>query len=537
MTILIQNGAILTLADQPPAVLAPGYVLIRDDRIAAVAAGQPPAELVASADQVIDATHMAVLPGLVNAHTHLFQTFIRGLADDKTLLPWLAAAIWPMGAAMGAEEAYLAGLLGLVENIRSGATAVIDNQYLHSDDRTDDAFCRAARDAGCRFTIARGWADHDYHPVFQETPDAVIAAMTALHDAWHGAADGRIRVAFGPLIPWGCSAETLQRTVALARQWGVPTHMHTAETRKEVQMSLDATGLRHVHWLDRLGLLGPDLQLVHSVWLDDSEIERVAETGTMVIHCPVSNMYLASGIAPVTKLLKAGVPVALATDGPGSNNSQDMLETLKFAACGQKVATLDATALLPEDVLRMACIYGAQALAPTRGPVSDRARGGSVGDQPQPNPPARGPVFDRARGGSVGDQPQPNPPALGPVSDRARGDSVGDRPQPNPPALGLVSDRARGDSVGDRPQQQGLIPGAKADIILVDLNSPRMQPVWRVPSALVYNANGGDVDTVIVDGRVLMQGKRVTCLDEAALLDECRQAAQSLLKRAGVVAA
>lgn len=453
MTILIENGTVLTLAEDAPAVLDPGYVLIRDDRIAAVAAGRPAAELSATADQVIDATHMAVLPGLVNAHTHLFQTFIRGLADDKTLLPWLRAAIWPVGAAMGAEEAYLAGLLGLVENIRSGATAVIDNQYLHSDNRTDDAFCRAARDVGCRFTIARGWADHDYHPVFQETPEQIIAAMTELHDRWHGAAGGRIRVAFGPLIPWGCSEATLQRTVALARQWGVPTHMHTAETREEVEMSLKATGLRHVHWLDRLGLLGPDMQLVHAVWLDDSEIERVAETGTMVIHCPVSNMYLASGIAAVTKLLRAGVPVALATDGPGSNNSQDMLETLKFAACLQKVGTLDATALLPEDVLRMACVYGARAVA---------------------------------------------------------------------------------GQAGDLPYSGRLVPGAQADLILVDLNSPRMQPVWRAASALVYNANGGDVDTVIVDGRVLMQGKRVTCLDEAALLNECRRAARALLKRAGV---
>jgi len=458
------------------------------------------------------------LPGLVNAHTHLFQTFIRGLADDKTLLPWLAAAIWPVGAAMGAEEAYLAGLLGLVENIRSGATAVIDNQYLHSDGRTDDAFCRAARDVGCRFTIARGWADHDYHPVFQETPEQVIAALTALYEGWHGAADGRIRVAFGPLIPWGCSAETLQRTVALARQWGVPTHMHTAETREEVQMSLDATGLRHVHWLDRLGLLGPDMQLVHAVWLDDSEIARVAATGTMVIHCPVSNMYLASGIAPVTKLLRAGVAVALATDGPGSNNSQDMLETLKFTACGQKVGTLDATALLPEDVLRMACVGGAHAVAPALGPVSDRARRGSVGDRPQPA------LFSRSG----------RSPTVPDVAARS-----GDRPQP-----ALFSCSGRSLTVpdvaarsGDRPQPPHLgrlVPGAKADIILVDLNSPRMQPVWRAASALVYNANGGDVDTVIVDGRVLMQGKRVTCLDEAALLDECRWAAISLLKRAGV---
>ena len=449
VTILIENGVVLPMT-KPFEVLDPGYVAISGDRLVAVGAGQPPVEMQAQAGRIVDATNMAVLPGLVNAHTHLFQTFIRGLADDKTLLPWLAAAIWPVGQAMMAEEAYLAGMLGLVENIRSGATAVIDNQYLHTDGLTDDAFCRAARDVGCRFLIARGWADRNYHPVFQEKPEQVISAMTALYEAWHNGADGRVRVEFGPLIPWGCSESTMQRTVALARTWGVGTHIHTAETREEVQQSLDATGLRHVHWLDRLGVLGPDVQLVHSVWLDDSEIERVAETGTIVVHCPISNMYLASGIAPVTKMLKRGITVALATDGPGSNNSQDMLETLKFAACLQKVGTLDATALLPADVLKMACQGGARAFGQ--------------------------------------------------------------------------------DGLGR------LEAGLKADVVLVDLDSPRMQPVLSVPSALVYNANGGDVDTVIVDGRVLMLDKQVVCVDEPALLEECRQAARRLLKRAGVKA-
>lgn len=213
-------------------------------------------------------------------------------------------------------------------------------------------------------------------------------------------------------------------------------------------MSLAATGLRHVPWLDRLGALGPDVHLVHAVWLDEAEIARVAETGTVVVHCPISNMYLASGIAPIVQMRRAGITVALATDGPGSNNSQDMLETLKFTACLQKVGTLDATALLPEDVLWMAARGGAQAF----------------GD----------------------------------------------------PDLGQ------------------LTPGAKADVVLVDLNSPRMQPVWRVASALVYNANGGDVDTVIVDGHVLMRRKQIVCLDEPALLAECRQVAGRLLARAGV---
>ena len=151
MTILIENGAVLSLPQGKLIVHNPGYVFIREQQIAAVGAGDPPDALRVAADQIIDATNMAVMPGMVNAHTHLFQTFIRGLADDKTLLPWLEAAIWPVGAAMGAEEAYLAGLLGMVENIRSGATAVIDNQYLHADDRTDEAFCR--RGGGCGLPV------------------------------------------------------------------------------------------------------------------------------------------------------------------------------------------------------------------------------------------------------------------------------------------------------------------------------------------------------------------------------------------------
>jgi 5-methylthioadenosine/S-adenosylhomocysteine deaminase len=474
--ILIENGSVVTLAGQQAGVLDRGYVAITGARISAVAAGPAPAELRAASTTVLDATNMAVMPGMVNAHSHLFQTFIRGLADDKTLLPWLAAAIWPVGQTMSADEAYLSGLLGLVENIRSGATTVIDNQYLHCDNATDAAYCRAATTTGVRFMIARGWADRNYHPAFQETPDQVVDAMTRLYEAWDGRAEDRIRVAFGPLIPWGCSESTLVRTVELARRWGVPTHIHTAETREEVQMSVDATGLRHVEWLDKLGVLGPDVHIVHAVWLDDHEIARVAETGTTVVHCPVSNAYLASGIARVKEMIASGVTVALATDGPGSNNSQDMLETLKFAACLQKVGTLDPTALLPEDVLRMACVNGARAFA--------------AGDQ---------------------------------NGDGVRGSEDG--------ATLHSPDRRR----LRRSLPSGTLEvGAQADVVLVDLDSPRMQPVWRVPSALVYNANGGDVDTVIVAGRVLMRDKEIVCLDEKALLEECRHAGRKLVERAGI---
>lgn len=447
-TILIENGAVLTV-DDAGTLHEPGYVYIEGDKLAAVGAGAAPLSMRAAADTLIDATRMAVMPGMVNAHTHLFQTFLRGLADDKPLLEWLASAIWPVAQALTEEEAYLAAKLGLVENIRSGATAVIDHQYIHTEPGNDDGVCRAAEEIGVRFLLARGWTDMGYHPAFMETPDHIMAEMERLHATWHGRASGRIRIEFAPLIPWGCSDETMQRTYAQGKAWGVGSMIHIAETRKEVEMNLELRGMRHVEWLAHLGTLGPAVQLVHSVWLDDHELGLLEEHGGVVVHCPVANMYLASGMARVPEMRRRGITVALATDGPGSNNSQDMLEVLKTTALSGKVSTLDAMALLPEDVIWMAC-----------------------------------------RGGSH---------AFG---------------QP--------------DFIGS------LEVGKKADVVLVDLDTPFAMPVHRVPSALVYNVNSGSVDTVIVDGKLLMRGKEVLVVDEKAVLAEARAACARLFARAGI---
>jgi 5-methylthioadenosine/S-adenosylhomocysteine deaminase len=445
--ILIENGTIVTVDDYQR-VLDPGYLFVEGERITAIGAGDAPASL--RAGTVLDASHMAVMPGMVNSHTHLFQTFIRGLADDKPLLDWLAAAIWPVAKALTEEEAHLAAMVGLVENIRSGATAVIDHQYVHTDPANDDGVCRAAVDTGLRLLLARGWADMDYPPPFMETPERIIGETTRLFETWHNQADGRVRVEFGPLIPWGCSDETMRRTYDLAQSWGVGTHIHIAETQAEIDINLEKRGSRHVEWLAELGILGPDVQLVHSVWLDEEEIDLVAQRGAVVVHCPVSNMYLASGVAPVPTMRAKGIPVALATDGPGSNNSQDMLEVLKTTALLHKVSSLDAMVLLPEDVLWMACRGGAAAF-------------------------------------------------------------------------------------GQEAQIGSLEVGKRADIVLVDLNTPGAMPVHRASSALVYNANAGEVDTVMVDGRILMRNREILCVDEKALLAEARTACSRLFERAGVV--
>lgn len=447
-TILIENGTVITIDDQDT-VHATGYVLTEGDKIAAVGAGSPPPEIRQKADTILNAANMAVMPGMVNAHTHLFQSFIRGRGDDKTLLEWIKAYIWPIAENMTQEETYWAGLVGLLENIRGGATAVIDHQYIHADPSCDDGFFKAAEETGARFLLARGWADMNYRESLMETPDQIISESNRLFKTYHGTENGRLRFENAPVIPWGCTDDTMRRVHDLARKWGVGTHIHVAETREEVKMNLESRGNRHIEWLADLGILGPDVQLVHSVWLDDHELELVKNSGAVVVHCPVSNMYLASGAARVPEMLKMGIPVALATDGPGSNNNQDMMEVLKTTALLAKLSTLNAMAVLPEQVLRMAC-----------------------------------------RGGSK---------AFG-----------------QPELIG------------------SLETGKKADIVLVDLDTPMAMPVHNAVSALVYNLSYGSVDTVLVDGKILMKEKVIQVVDEKEILKEARKVCRLLFKKAGV---
>jgi 5-methylthioadenosine/S-adenosylhomocysteine deaminase len=442
--LLIQDGSVLTM-DGTNTVHTPGWVSVVGNRVSAVGAGSPPANLTAQARRIIDATHMALLPGLVNGHTHLSQTFVRGLADDKPLLAWLKQVMWPIQGAITPDDMRLASLLGLVENLRCGATAVVQHHKITHSHAHVDAAAEAAKAVGLRMLLARGWVDVGDSC---EPPDELVEGMASLRERWHNAADGRITVGFGPLAPWRCTDETTRRTVALARQWGMSTHIHVAETQDEIDMLHQRTGLRHVEWLHTLDALGPDIHLVHAVWVTDHELDLIAASDALVVHCPVSNMYLASGVAPVRKMLDRGISVALATDGPGSENSQDMMETLKVAALLAKVSTGDANALLPSDVLGMATVAGAR-------------------------------LFGR-------------------------------------------------DDLGR------IVPGAVADLTLVNLDNARCMPVHRPDSAVVFNAAGPDVHTVIVDGQIMLDAGRVVPLDEAELLEECRQAAQNLMRRADV---
>jgi len=365
MTSLLIVGAAVVTIDDDFTIHDPGWIHIVDDRIAALGPGAAPDDVTSSADRLIDATGSAVMPGMTNAHTHLFQTFFRGLADDKPLLDWLRDCIWPGAVHLDREAAYLAATVGLIENLRGGATSVIDHQYIHIDDAIDDGVCTAADELGIRFLLARGWADRNYEPSLSESAEQVIERTRQVRNRWHGHDNHRIRVELAPLIPWGCSDDAMKATVAEARSWGAGTHIHCAETAVEVEMSVAERGVRHVEWLDQLGLLGPDFQLAHSVWLDDGELDLIAKRDAVVVHCPVSNMYLASGVPRILDMRERSIRIALASDGPGSNNRQDMFEVLKTTILLQKIHHLDPMALQPEDALWMACRGGAEAMGQT----------------------------------------------------------------------------------------------------------------------------------------------------------------------------
>lgn len=358
---LFSNVGVVTV-DDAGTIVENGWIAVEDGHIAAYGEGQAPAALVAGAREHFDADGHVVMPGMVNAHTHLFQTFFRGLADDLALLDWLEQCIWPGAGHMDAAAARAAAAVGLIENLRSGVTTVIDHQYIHPGadaDSIDDAVASAAHDLGIRLVLAHGWADRNYHPPLTSDAGTVERRLTALAERW--GSEDTIRIENGPLIPWGCSDDGMRSTVAAARGLGAGTHVHCAETQIEVEMNLAERGMRHVHWLDEIGALGPDVQLAHAIWLDDGELDLIAARDAVVVHCPVSNMYLASGVARILEMRARGITIALASDGPGSNNRQDMFEVMKTAVLLQKVSHLDPMAVQPSDVLTMACRGGARA--------------------------------------------------------------------------------------------------------------------------------------------------------------------------------
>ena len=316
------------------------------------------------ATERLDATDSLVIPGLVNAHCHAAMTLLRGYADDKPLETWLREDIWPAEAELGPEDVRAGAELGLLEMIRSGTTGFAD-MYFHVPEAV-----AAVEEAGLRARVGRGvvTVGKDEAAAREDNEESLRIARE-----YDGAADGRVSTAYMPHSLTTVGEEYLEEFVADARGAGVPLHYHANETREEVDPIVEERGERPLAYADERGMLGGSDFLAHGVHVDDAEIELLAERGTAVVHCPASNMKLASGTAPVQRMLDAGVTVGLGTDGAASNNDLDMFGEMRDAALLGKLAADDASAVAAEDAVRMATAGSAAALGFDSGAVEPGA--------------------------------------------------------------------------------------------------------------------------------------------------------------------
>lgn len=349
--IVITGGTIVTMAGPN---IENGAVAIEGHNIAAVGKAADIAKRF-QAKTTIDATGMAVVPGFVNAHTHVPMTLFRGIADDRDLMDWLNNYIFPAEAKNVTREFVKWGTrLAAAEMIRSGTTTFADMYYFESD------IAREAKAAGLRGVVGETMIDFPA-PDNKTWDDAVAYVRKFVHE-WKG--DRLITPALAPHAPFTVSREHLQQVRSLATELGAPILIHVSETKDELrQVAQRANGMTPGAYLDSIGFLDTDVIAAHGVWLTPDEIQTFAARKVGVVHCPESNMMLASGVAPIVQMQRAGIDIGLGTDGPaGSNNNLDMVEEMASAARLQKVFRNDPKALTAREVLGFATIGGAKAL-------------------------------------------------------------------------------------------------------------------------------------------------------------------------------
>jgi 5-methylthioadenosine/S-adenosylhomocysteine deaminase len=354
-TLTIAGGQVL----RPDRTVADADVLVDQDAGEILDVGD-----VEEGDVSLDAEGCLVIPGLVNAHTHVAMTLLRGYADDKPLDAWLQEDIWPVEAELTPEDIRAGARLGILEMIRSGTTAFSD-MYFHVPE-----IAAAVEESGIRAVLG-----HTAITVGKDEDASRADCQQSLDTALEldGAADGRISTTFQPHSLTTVDEQYLREFVLEANEADLPIHFHANETANEVDPLVEEYGERPLEYADDVGLLGGDSFIAHGVHTDATEHALLAERGTAVVHCPASNMKLASGMAPVQDMLDAGVTVGIGTDGAASNNDLDMFDEMRDAAMIGKLAADDASAVDAPTVVDMATQGGADALGIDSGRIDTGA--------------------------------------------------------------------------------------------------------------------------------------------------------------------
>ena len=355
MDLLLTHGTVVTM-NREREVLADTDVLIQDGRIARIGRGL---KVRGGARRVIDVAGKVVMPGLIHGHLHACQTLFRNHADGLELLDWLRERIWPYEAAHDADSMRASADLTFAELIQSGATAALDMGTV----RHYDAVFESARDSGFRLTGGKAMMDtgHSLPAGLRETTEASLTESLALLERWHGTQGDRLRYAFAPRFVLSCTERLLKEVSRLAKEKGVRVHTHASENPTECDLVRQRIGQDNVSYFHALGLSGPHVTLAHCVWLTAEEQRLLRETGTVMCHCPSSNLKLASGIAKVPELMDAGVHVCLGADGAPCNNNLDLFVEMRLAALLHK-PRVGPLGMPPLRVLEMATLEGARAL-------------------------------------------------------------------------------------------------------------------------------------------------------------------------------
>jgi 5-methylthioadenosine/S-adenosylhomocysteine deaminase len=418
-------------------------LLIEGNRIAGIGHYEPKPGW-----HVLDAAGRAVIPGLVNAHTHLYQNFLKGLNDGLTLVDWCDDVLFPAADVIHADDrqagdqslGYAWSLAAALEMIQSGTTCCINM------DMTMDAVFQAWLDIGFRGVGAVTLADRWIPPEIRLSAAALQQQAFGFVERWHQVPPGspRIQVVLAPSAPFVTSPGMLHWTREQRDRLGLAVQIHVAETRYEVEEIAQRAGTTPLQYLDRFGLVDHSLTAVHCVHMTDQDLDLLHARGVIPVYNPKSNMKLGSGISPVVEMLRRGIPVALGTDGSASNDLLDMFEEMRVGALLQKVAAEAASVISAADLFRMATENGARAC---------------------------------------------------------------------------------------RIDAGTLDPGRLADLVLVDLGGAHLLPVHDIVNSLVYCAKGSDVDTVIIDGQVVLQGRKLVTMDQQVILDMAQEWGQNLRQR------
>jgi len=407
------------------------------------------------ADTKIDCTNKLVLPGLIDCHVHLAQALIRGCADDMALIPWLCDRVLPLQGAFTAKEGKLSAELCCLEMIKSGTTTFVE--CLLQSRYGFDGIAKVVESTGMRGVLSKslmnvsGYADKpDAIPKsIVETGEASMKETLAMIKKWHGKANNRIHVWFGPRTPGACTVDFYREIAEQACKNNTGITIHLGEVKQDIEYMNKEFGMTPMQFMKHCGLVGEHVIYAHGVWIPKEDFARLHETGGTVCHCPSSNLKLASGIAPVPSMVEARANVALGCDGGPSNNSYDMIREMKLAAVIHKGHLHDPKVLPAETILEMATLNGAHATL--------------WGQQ-----------------------------------------------------LGSIE------------------PGKLADLIVIDQRKPHLVPVRNPISNLVYAACGSDVDTVIIDGKIIMEGQKVKTIDESEVISQAQELGLDVDKRLGV---